>query len=131
MVNKPTFRCTPQRLLHGGLASAQDGCGAENAFYGRVPPRLSAVVSCPCSPGLLYVEECGDIRPYYGDDFPVGVGTGHRFFHRGGFHGGFHCGFRSAGIRSFRGAGFRGFRGAGFRGGAFHGGADIADKQRC
>jgi hypothetical protein len=65
-----------------------------------------------------------DAYPYYGYGFPVGVGVGHRFFHRGGFHDGFrrfHGGFHRGG---FRGGGFHGggFHGGGFHGGGFHGG---------
>jgi hypothetical protein len=61
-----------------------------------------------------------DGYPYYGDDFPAGIGDGRGF--RGGFHRGdfFHRGFRGGG---FHGGGFhgRGFH-AGFHGGGFHGG---------
>jgi len=77
-----------------------------------------------------------DNYPYYGDDFPLGVGDLGRGFHRGdflhrGFHGGLrrggfiHRGFRTAGLRAgFHGAGFHGggFHGGGFHGGGFHGG---------
>src|SRR6266550_3210737 len=53
----------------------------------------------------------GDDYPYYGEDFPWGVGGVRRGFHGGGFHaGGFH------------GRGFGGFHGGGFHGGGFHGG---------
>ena len=54
--------------------------------------------------------------PYYGDDFPWGVGGVGRGFHRGGFHRGLHAGFHGGG---FHGGGFHG---GGFHGGGFHGG---------
>jgi hypothetical protein len=60
-----------------------------------------------------------DNYPYYGDDFPLGVGDLGRGFHRGDFHhrafrtGGFHAGFHGGG---FHGAGF----GGGFHGGGGH-----------
>jgi hypothetical protein len=62
-----------------------------------------------------------DNYPYYGDDFPLGVGDLGRGFHRGDFrHRGFHAGFRRGGFahRGFRTGGLR----AGFHGGGFHGG---------
>jgi hypothetical protein len=49
----------------------------------------------------------GDDYPYYGDDFPWGVGGVGRGFHRGGFHRG---NFLHRGSQ------------AGFHGGGFHGG---------
>ena len=54
----------------------------------------------------------GDDYPYYGDDFPWGVGGVGRGFHHGGFHRGdfLHRGFHA------------GFHGGGFHGGGFHGG---------
>ena len=42
-----------------------------------------------------------DAYPYYGYGFPVRVGIGHRFSHRGGFHAGFrriHGGFHGGGF---------------------------------
>jgi hypothetical protein len=71
-----------------------------------------------------------DGYPYYGDDFPVGVGDGRGFrggFHRGDFfHRGFHAGFHGGGFHGggFHGGGFHGggFHGGGFHGGGFHGG---------
>jgi hypothetical protein len=68
-----------------------------------------------------------DDYPYYGDDFPWGVGGVGRGFHRGGFrsgdffHRGFHAGFHGGGFhgRAFHGGGFHG---GGFHGGGFHGG---------
>jgi hypothetical protein len=77
-----------------------------------------------------------DTYPYYGDDFPLGVGDLGRGFHRGdslhrGFHGGFHRGdfihrgFRTGGFHAgFHGGGFHGggFHGGGFHGGGAHGG---------
>ena len=58
-----------------------------------------------------------DDYPYYGDDFPWGVGGVGRGFHRGGFRRGdfFHHGFNAG----FHGGGFHG---GGFHGGGFHGG---------
>jgi len=49
--------------------------------------------------------------PYYGDDFPLAVGVGHRFVHRGSFHDG-----------RVRGGVFHGggFHGVGFHGGGGH-----------
>ena len=80
--------------------------------------------------------------PYYDSGFPhygygsLGVGVGHRFFNRRGFHGGgFNRGFRGIGIQGgfrggvhgggFHGGGFHGggFHGGGFHGGGFHGGS--------
>ena len=64
----------------------------------------------------------GDDYPYYGDDFPWGVGGVGRGFHRGGFrssdffHRGFHAGFHGGGFHG------RAFQGGGFHGGGFHGG---------
>jgi hypothetical protein len=76
-----------------------------------------------------------DNYPYYGDDFPLGVGGLGRGFHRGdfihrglhgGFHRGFHIGFHGGGFHAdgFHGGGFHGggFHGGGFHGGDFHGG---------
>ena len=58
-----------------------------------------------------------DNYPYYGGDFPLGVGDLGHGFHRGDFPhrgfptGGFHAGFHGGG-----------FHGGGFGGGGFHGG---------
>src|ERR1700730_17676283 len=58
-----------------------------------------------------------DNYPYYGDDFPLGVGDLGRGFHRGDFR---HRGFRTGGFHDgFHGGGFHG---AGFHPGVFHGG---------
>jgi hypothetical protein len=68
----------------------------------------------------------GDDYPYYGDDFPWGVGGVGRGFHRGDFvHRGFHGGFHRGDFihRGFRTGGFHaGFHVGGFHGGGFHGG---------
>jgi len=67
-----------------------------------------------------------DSYPYYGDDFPLGVGDLGNRFHRGDFrHRGFHAGFRRGGFahRGFRTGGLHaGFHGGGFHGAGFHGG---------
>jgi hypothetical protein len=65
-----------------------------------------------------------DNYPYYGDDFPLGVGDG-RGFRRGDFfHRGFRGGFLHRGFHAgFHGGGFHaGFHGRGFSGGGLHGG---------
>src|SRR3981189_3662883 len=60
-----------------------------------------------------------DNYPYYGDDFPLGVGDGSGF-RRGDFrHRGFHAGFHGRGFRAgLHGGGFH----AGLHGGGFHAG---------
>ena len=74
-----------------------------------------------------------DNYPYYGDDFPLGVGDGggfrrgdflHRGFRGGFLHRDFHAGFHGGGFHAdFRGRGFHaGFHGRGFSGGGLHGG---------
>ena len=63
----------------------------------------------------------GDDYPYYGDDFPWGVGGVGRGFHRGSFHRGFNAGFHGGGFHG-RAVHAGGFHGGGFHGGGFHGG---------
>jgi hypothetical protein len=136
---KPATLATTVIVAGSLLASAPVQAQAVTVLRGS-PPQPSSPIDCS---NPYYSQYCqvnnagndqnyssygyGDDYPYYGYGFPVGLGAGRGFFHRGGFHGGFHGGFRHRFFfhrGGFRGGGFHGggFHGGGFHGGGFHGG---------